>query len=82
MNLGRSLFSMHSMLLGYSFRPNSHMLATAGSVMTIDLSIADARTRKKTSLMRENKIDWSRTIIGYSGLKGLTQLRLCSNGGW
>ena len=59
MNLGRSLFSMHSMLLGYSFkpRPNSHMLATAGSVMTIGLSIADARTRKQTSLIRENKID-------------------------
>ena len=49
MNLGRSLFSMHSMLLGHSFkpRPNSCMLATAGSVMTIGLSIADARTRKK-----------------------------------
>ena len=28
------------MLLGYSFepRPNSHVLATAGSVMTIDLA--------------------------------------------
>ena len=35
----RSLLSMHAMLLGYNFqrRPNSRVLATAGSVLTIGL---------------------------------------------
>ena len=41
MNQVRSLLSMLGMLVGYSFepRPNSRVLATAGSVMIIALSL-------------------------------------------
>ena len=41
MNWVRSLLSMHALLLGYSFepRPNSRVLATVSSVMTIGLSM-------------------------------------------
>ena len=37
----RSLLSMRCMLLGYSFKPkfNGHVLGTAGSVMTVSLSV-------------------------------------------
>ena len=54
MNQIRSLLSMHRMLLGYSFepRPKSRMLATAGSVMTIGLSI-NLCIRKKITVWRE-----------------------------
>ena len=53
----KSLLSMRCLLLGYSFdpRPNSYALGTASVVMTIGVTITDARTRK-TSLIRENKI--------------------------
>ena len=41
MNRARPLLSMRDMLRGYSFepRPNSHAVVTAGSLMTIGLSI-------------------------------------------
>ena len=46
------------LLLGYSFdpRPNSHALGTAAVVLTIGLTITAARTRK-TSSIRKNNID-------------------------
>ena len=51
------------MLLGYSFepRPNSRVLATAGSVMPIGLSIngCSHSKKKKKQLTRENKVDKS-----------------------
>ena len=50
------------MLLGYSLepRPNSRVLATAGSVMPIDLSINGcSHSKKKKQLTRENKVDKS-----------------------
>ena len=49
MNRLRSLLSMRGILLGYSFkpRPNSWLLATAGSVMTIGLSINGCWHSKK-----------------------------------
>ena len=49
MNRVRSFVHMHSMLLGYSFetRPDSSALATAGSVMTIGLSINGCLHSKK-----------------------------------
>ena len=52
---------MHSMLLGYSFKPSPNSLAfgTSDPVMTIGLSISNARTRK-TSSTRENMADWSK----------------------
>ena len=52
---------MHCMLLGYSFKPSPNSLAfgTSDSVMTIGLSISNARTRK-TSSTRENMADWSK----------------------
>ena len=68
---------MHSMSLGYSFEPrlNSHALATAVLVVTIGFSINSNKIMdaalKKTSLKRENKIDWSRSL-GCGHLKGLT----------
>ena len=57
----RSLLNMHSMLLGYSFKPSPNSLAfgTSDPVMTIGLSISNARTRK-TSSTRENMADWSK----------------------
>ena len=52
---------MHCMLLGYSFKPSPNSLAfgTSDPVMTIGLSISNARTRK-TSSTRENMADWSK----------------------
>ena len=49
MNRLRSLLSMRRILLGYSSkpRPNSWLLATAGSVMTIGLSINGCSHSKK-----------------------------------
>ena len=49
MNRLRSLLSRRGILLGYSFkpRPNSWLLATAGSVMTIGLSINGCSHSKK-----------------------------------
>ena len=58
----RSLLSMRGMLLGYSFehRPNSRVLATAGSVMTIGLLINGcSHLKKRMSLTRESKVDYS-----------------------
>ena len=60
MNEVRSLLSMRGMLVGYSFepRPNSRVLATAGSVMIITLSLnGSSYSKKKNSLTRQNKID-------------------------
>lgn len=63
------------LLLGYSFypRPNSNALGTAVVVITSGLTITDASTRK-TSLIRENKIDWFRSL-GCGGFKNLTRSR-------
>ena len=60
------------LLLGYSFypRPNSNALGTAVVVITSGLTITDASTRK-TSLIRENKIDWFRSL-GCGGFKNFT----------
>ena len=71
----RSLLNMHCMLLGYSFKPSPNSLAfgTSDSVMTIGLSISNARTRK-TSSTRENMADWSRSLI-CADLKGLAPFR-------
>ena len=65
---------MCGILLGYSFkpRPNSLVLATEGLVMTIGFKWILAL--KKTSLTKENKIDWSRSL-GCGDLKGLMQFR-------
>ena len=51
----RSLLSMRGMLLGYSFehRPNSRVLATAGSVITIGLLINGCSHLKKEWVWRE-----------------------------
>ena len=48
MNGVRSLLNIPCLLLGYSFepRPYKRVLGTAGSLMTIGLSIIGARTRK------------------------------------
>ena len=66
---------MHSMLLGYSFKPSPNSLAfgTSDPVMTIGLSISNARTRK-TSSTRENMADWSRSM-SCADLKGLAPFR-------
>ena len=60
----RPLLSLRPMLLGYSFepRPKSRLLATAGSVMAISLSInlCSHSRKKNNSLTRENKADWSK----------------------
>ena len=66
---------MHSMLLGYSFKPSPNSLAfgTSDPVMTIGLSISNARTRK-TSSTRENMADWSRSL-SCADLKGLAPFR-------
>ena len=71
----RSLLNIHCMLLGYSFKPSPNSLAfgTSDSVMTIGLSISNARTRK-TSSTRENMADWSRSLI-CADLKGLAPFR-------
>ena len=71
----RSLLNMHCMLLGYSFKPSPNSLAfgTSDPVMTIGLSISNARTRK-TSSTRENMADWSRSLI-CADLKGLAPFR-------
>ena len=52
------------MLLGYSFepRPNSRVLATAGSVMPIGLSVngcSHSKKKNKKQLTREIKVDKS-----------------------
>ena len=66
---------MHCMLLGYSFKPSPNSLAfgTSDPVMTIGLSISNARTRK-TSSTRENMADWSRSM-SCADLKGLAPFR-------
>ena len=71
----RSLLNIHCMLLGYSLKPSPNSLAfgTSDSVMTIGLSISNARTRK-TSSTRENMADWSRSLI-CADLKGLAPFR-------
>ena len=71
----RSLLNIHCMLLGYSFKPSPNSLAfgTSDSVMTIGLSISNARTRK-TSSTRENMADWSRSM-SCADLKGLAPFR-------
>ena len=71
----RSLLNIYCMLLGYSFKPSPNSLAfgTSDSVMTIGLSISNARTRK-TSSTRENMADWSRSLI-CADLKGLATFR-------
>ena len=50
--------------VGYSFqpRPNSCMLATAGSTMTIGLSINRCLQFKKNTLTRQNKINQSKNF--------------------
>ena len=60
---------MCCMLLGYSFepRPNSRAVGTAGSVMIIGFA------KKKLSLTREDKIDWSKSS-GCGDFKGLTSM--------
>ena len=68
------VLSMRGMLLGYNFepRPNSHALATAGSVTTRDRFINKRMLAlEKTSLTRENEIDSSRSL-GCGDPKGLT----------
>ena len=55
---------MCGMLLGYSFepRPNSRVLATAGSVMPIGLSVngcSHSKKKNKKQLTREIKVDKS-----------------------
>ena len=76
MNWVRSLLSMCSILLGYSFkpRPNSLALATGSLVMTIGLWINGYSQWKKNSLTKKKKIDWSRSL-GCGDLKGLMQFR-------
>ena len=71
----RSSLNIHCMLLGYSFKPSPNSLAfgTSDSVMTIGLSISNARTRK-TSSTRENMADWSRSL-SCADLKGLAPFR-------
>ena len=71
----RSLLNMHCMLLGYSFKPSPNSLAfgTSDPVMTIGLSISNARTRK-TSSTRESMADWSRSM-SCADLKGLAPFR-------
>ena len=66
---------MHCMLLGYSFKPSPNSLAfgTSDPVMTIGLSISNARTRK-TSSTRENMADWS-ISMSCADLKGLAPFR-------
>ena len=68
-NREKSLLSMCCMLLGYSFepRPNSRAVGTAGSVMIIGFA------KKKLSLTREDKIDWSKSS-GCGDFKGLTSM--------
>ena len=55
------------MLLGYSFenRPNRRVLGTAGSVMTISLSMNK----------RGNKIDWSRSLGFGTGIQRLNAVQ-------
>ena len=70
----RSLWSMPSIFLGYSFEPkrSSHSLTTVGSVMTIGLSINRSMLApEKTSLMRENKIDYSPEVCTAATSKAL-----------
>ena len=77
MNRVLSSLSMCCILLWYSFepRPNSCALVTAGSDVTIGLSISrSSQTKKKNSLTRENTIDSSRSL-GCGDLKGLTWFR-------
>ena len=68
-NREKSLLSMCCMLLGYSFetRPNSRAVGTAGSVMIIGFA------KKKLSLTREDKIDWSKSS-GCGDFKELTSM--------
>ena len=86
----RSLLNIYCMLLGYSFKPSPNSLAfgTSDPVMTIGLSISNART-PKTSSTKENMADWSRSL-SCADLKGLAPFRrglkeedkrkLCSHG--
>ena len=53
--------SLLSMRCSFGLRPNSRALGTAGSVMTIGLSIKDDRSLKTSFSWRENKIDQSRS---------------------
>ena len=76
MNRVISSLSMRGMLPKYNFqpRPNSRALTTAGSVMTIGLSITGCSHSKKNSLTRENKFDYFRRL-GWGDFKGLKWFR-------
>ena len=58
-----SLLSMRGMLLGYSFEPRPRALGTAGSVMTIGLSMNRCLHSKKNQF-DERKQDWLVQKIG------------------
>ena len=68
----KSLLTVHWMPLAESLepRPNRCELGTAGSVMTIGLSINECLDSKKP----ENKIDWCRSS-GCGDFKGLIRFR-------
>ena len=70
----KSLHESSKIFVGYSFQPtpNSCVLATAGSTMTIGLSINRClQLKKKNTLTRHNKINQSKNF-SYGDLKGLT----------
>ena len=79
MNRVRSLLSMRCMLLGYSFepRPNSHVLATADTVMTISLSINRGAHSKKQFDNCQREQDWLVQKFGCGDLKAVILLLLC-----
>ena len=73
----KTLHESSKIFVGYSFQPtpNSCVLATAGSTMTIGLSINRClQLKKKTTLTRQNKINQSKNF-SYGDLKGLTWFR-------
>ena len=73
----KTLHESSKIFVGYSFQPtpNSCVLATAGSTMTIGLSINRClQLKKKNTLTRQNKINQSKNF-SYGDLKGLTWFR-------
>ena len=77
MNRVRSLLSMLGSLPGYSFepRPNNHVLASAGSVMTISLSINRCTHLKKTVWREKSRLTSPEFWVFYNVNQNLKALR-------
>ena len=84
MNRVRSMLSTRGMLLGYSFEPrsSSRVPATAGSIMTIGLSINGCSHSKKPVWPERTRLASPEVWAAATFRTQEDKRRLCSRAGW